>query len=67
MEFSRQEDWSGLSCPPPGDLLNPRIKPCGCYTTSTTWEALLEDMLPQHKNINERRFGETRIKSANEG
>ena len=22
MGFSRQEDWSGLPCPPPGDLLN---------------------------------------------
>ena len=25
--FSRQEYWSGLPCPPPGDLLNPGIKP----------------------------------------
>ena len=25
--FSRQEYWSGLPCPPPGDLPNPRIKP----------------------------------------
>ena len=25
--FSRQEYWSGLPCPPPGDLLNPRIEP----------------------------------------
>ena len=25
-EFSRQEYWSGLPCPPPGDLPNPRIK-----------------------------------------
>ena len=25
--FSRQESWSGLPCPPPGDLPNPRIKP----------------------------------------
>ena len=24
--FSRQEYWSGLSCPPPGDLPNPRIE-----------------------------------------
>ena len=23
MAFSRQEYWSGLPCPPPGDLLNP--------------------------------------------
>ena len=27
MGFSRQEYWSGLSCPPPGDLPNPGIKP----------------------------------------
>ena len=27
MGFSRQEYWTGLPCPPPGDLPNPRIKP----------------------------------------
>ena len=27
MGFSRQECWSGLPCPPPGDLSNPEIKP----------------------------------------
>ena len=27
MEFSRQEYWSGLPCPPPGELPNPGIKP----------------------------------------
>ena len=27
MEFSRQEYWSGLPCPPPGDLPDPRIEP----------------------------------------
>ena len=27
MELSRQEYWSGLPFPPPGDLLNPGIKP----------------------------------------
>ena len=25
MEFSRQEYWSGLQCPPSGDLPNPEI------------------------------------------
>ena len=25
--FSRQEYWSQLACPPPGDLSNPEIKP----------------------------------------
>ena len=27
MEFSRQEYWSGLPCPSPGDLSNPEIEP----------------------------------------
>ena len=27
MGFSRQEDWSGLPCPPPGDLPDPGIEP----------------------------------------
>ena len=27
MEFFRQEYWSGLPCPPPGDLPDPRIEP----------------------------------------
>ena len=26
MGFSRQEDWGGLPCPPPGDLPDPRIE-----------------------------------------
>jgi len=27
MAFSRQEYWSGLPCPPPGDLTNPGMEP----------------------------------------
>ena len=27
MGFSRQEYWSGLPCPPPGDLSDPGIEP----------------------------------------
>ena len=47
--FSRQEYWSGLLCPPPGDLPDPRIKPMslaspalagGFFTTRATWGAL---------------------------
>ena len=41
MGFSRQEYWSGLPCPPPGDLLDPRIKP-----TSPVAPALQADSLP---------------------
>ena len=49
MKFSRQEYWSWLTCPPPGDLPDPGIKPAsfvspalagGFFTISATWEAL---------------------------
>ena len=36
MGFSRQEYWSGLPCPPPGDLPDPRIKPMSL--TFSAWE-----------------------------
>ena len=48
MELSRQEYWSGLPFPPPGDLPDPEIKPKplvfsalvgGFFTTNTTLEA----------------------------
>ena len=38
MEFSRQEYWSGLLCPSPGDLPNPGIEPRS--------SALQDDSLP---------------------
>ena len=50
MGFSRQESWSVLPCPPPGDLPDPGLKPAplrspalasGFFTTSTTWEVHL--------------------------
>ena len=48
MRFSREEYWSELPCPPPGNLPNPEIEPTpfmfpslagSFFTTSTTWEA----------------------------
>ena len=48
MGFSRQEYWSGLPFPPPGDLPNLEIEPVslaspalagGFIITSITWEA----------------------------
>ena len=47
----RQEQWSGLPCPPPGDLPNPWIQHAspispalagGFFTAGATWEALIE-------------------------
>ena len=48
MGFFRQEYWSGLPCPPPGDLPDPEIKLVSLmspalarefFTTSANWEA----------------------------
>ena len=50
MGFSKQEHWSGLPCPPPGDLPDSGIEPKslmspasagGFFTSSVTWEALV--------------------------
>ena len=48
MRFPRQEYWSGVLCPPPGDLPHPGTEPAslsspalagGLFTSSATWEA----------------------------
>ena len=48
MGFYRQECWSGLPCPPPGEIPKPGTKPRsllspelagGFFTISATWEA----------------------------
>ena len=38
MEFSRQEYWSGLSCPPPGNLPNSGIELASVYVC-LHWQA----------------------------
>ena len=62
MEFSRQEYWSGLPCPPPGALPDRGVEPVsftssalagGFFTTSVTWEALLMSMKYFLVNISE--------------
>ena len=48
MGLSRQEHWSGLSCPPQRDLPDPGVEPkslvspapAGGFLTSPTWEPL---------------------------
>ena len=56
--FSRQEYWSGLPCPPPGDLLNPGMEHAsltspalagGFFTTRATYEAHLYHIKSWHK------------------
>ena len=48
MGFSRKEYWRGVSCPPPGNLPDPGVKPTShipsalagvFFTNSTIWEA----------------------------
>ena len=53
MGFSRQEYWSGLPCPSPGDLPNLGIEPLMSpalagrfFTTSVTWEVLSFPQVP---------------------
>ena len=50
MEFSRQEDWSGLPFPTPGDLSDPEIEPMslvapalagGYFTTAPSGKPIL--------------------------
>ena len=62
MGFSRQEHWSRLPCPPPGDLPNPGIKPAsftfpvlaGSFFTSTVpfpYTLLVHVLVPLHPAI----------------
>ena len=45
--FPRQEHWSGLPCPSPGDLLDPGIKPASLMSPT-----LQADSLPlSHQGI----------------
>ena len=49
MGFSRQEHWSGLPCPPPGDLPDPEMElvslalVCGFFTTEPPFPIRLEE------------------------
>ena len=56
MGFSRQEYWSRLPCPPPGDLPDPGIEPAsplspalagGFFTPHAAWEALTRSGWPK--------------------
>ena len=56
MGFSRQEYWSGLPCPPPGDLPDPGIElkslcvscTAGGFFTTAPPVRLISDVLPQN-------------------
>ena len=63
MRFHRQEHWSGLPCPPPGDIPNPGIKPWSLmpsalggwfFTTSATSQptVLSKSCWLHHQTVN---------------
>ena len=43
MRFTRQEYWSGLPCPPPGDLPNPGIEPVSPASLALQMDCLLTE------------------------
>ena len=45
MEFSRQEYWSGLPCPPPGDLPDPGTEPAAPSLQANS--LLLQSKVPE--------------------
>ena len=49
MEFSRQEDWSGLPYPPPGDLPDPGIEPT--LLRLLHWQASSLPLMPPGKPL----------------
>ena len=53
MGFSRQEYWSGLPCPPPGDLPDPRIEPVSLMSPALV-SMFLPPVLPGKPNVNHK-------------
>ena len=60
MRFSRQQYWSELLCPLPGDLLHPGIEPMSLkspalegrfFTASATWELPFRLLAACHRNL----------------
>ena len=63
MGFSRQEHWSGVPLPTPGDLPDPGIETAslssptlagGFFTTTATWEAPLKGIMLSETSQTER-------------
>ena len=50
MRFSKQEYWSRLPCPPPGDLPNPRIEPSS-LTSLLHWQVGSLPLAPPGKPL----------------
>ena len=61
MGFSRQEYWSGLPWPPPGDLPDPGIEPASFMSPT-----LAGGFLPYQKKKKIQRFNDIMIKGVND-
>ena len=53
--FFRQENWSGLPCPPPGDLPPPRDRTCISYCLPH-WQAGSLPPVPPGKSTEKRKY-----------
>ena len=68
MGFSRQEYWSGLPCPPPGNLSDPGSQSASLMSPAlagrffTTWEAFWTVLSPKRKNCMSRLNGDPQRK-----
>ena len=56
MGFSRQEYWSELPCPPPGDLPNPGIEPMSLASSSLQAGSLPESLGKPCSNVYPQSF-----------
>ena len=52
MEFPRQEFWSGLPCPPPGDFPNAGMEPAGrSFTTEPSGKPAYHEYLSVKEDL----------------
>ena len=63
MGFSRQEYWSGLPCPPPGELPNPGTEPTSPASPAVQVESLPTEPLGKPKDIIHHRSRISQLKT----
>ena len=51
MGFSRQEYWSGLPFPPPGDLPNPGIEPVSPVSPASQMDSLPSELSEKPSSV----------------
>ena len=61
MEFPRQEYWSGFSFPPPGDFLDPGIKPVSLASLALQEDSLSLSYRGSQFGINNVKIRDTQV------